>query len=108
MINISHSWNRSLKPLVWGLVLSAIMILATYWVYTVGDSTAVCITIIFMGMIQALIQLFTFMHLGLEGRPHQGLMLFLFMILIMILIVGGSVWIMKNLGYNVMPDMKMP
>jgi cytochrome o ubiquinol oxidase operon protein cyoD len=55
-----------------------------------------------LAIVQAIIQLNYFLHLGSEAKPRLRLMTFLFMFLILIIIVGGSIWIMHNLNYNMM------
>ena len=45
-----------------------------------------------------------YLHLGLESKPRWNLMMFLFMVLLIFVLVGGSMWIMYNLNYNVMPS----
>lgn len=49
------------------------------------------------------IQLFFFLHLGQESKPYWNSQLFLFMLTILVILVIGSLWIMHNLSYNVMP-----
>jgi len=53
-----------------------------------------------LGFLQVLVQLLFFLHLGRESRPRWNLMVFLFMALVVIIIAGGSIWIMQNLNYR--------
>lgn len=52
------------------------------------------------GFVQALIQLLLFLHLGKEPKPRWNFHVFLFMLTVAIIIIGGSLWIMNNLVYN--------
>jgi cytochrome o ubiquinol oxidase operon protein cyoD len=97
-----NTW--SYKPLIWGLILSLILTLAAYLLAIEGKTTLIG-AILGLGFIQALIQLVCFLHVGIESKPHWNLFLFLFMAFIAFIIVGGSIWIMSNLDYNVMPAM---
>lgn len=110
MMDTLHGWNRSLKPLSLGLVASIILILASYRIvsHTHLTSTLAVYKVFFLGILQAFIQLVFFMNLGLEKKPHWQLILFLFTFLVIVIIVGGSIWIMNNLNYNMMPDMGHP
>lgn len=56
--------------------------------------------LIVLAIVQLLVQLFFFLHLGKEPKPRLNLMAFLFMVLVVGIIVIGSLWIMKNLDYN--------
>ena len=95
MLDSTHEWNRSLKPLIWGLIFSAVILVATYFV---ANSAAVIV----FGCAQALIQLYLFMNIGAEAKPRYSLLLFIFLVFVMLILVLGTIWIMYNLNYNVM------
>ena len=108
MIDAHHGWNVSFKPLILGFVLSFILVLAAYRIvmhYHLACET-LTLTLIGLAILQALIQLAFFLHLGLESKPRWNLMMFFFTALLVVILIGGSLWIMKNLRYNVM-DGKM-
>ena len=62
--------------------------------------------IIAFGILQIGVQLFLFFHLHTERKPHWNLIVFLFMLLVMVILVVGSLWIMANLDYRMMPVMR--
>lgn len=105
MIDSHHGWNTSVKPVVTGFVLSILCTVAAYlivaeniyrpWIYLVMVAG--------LGFIQTIIQMLFFFHLGVEQKPRWNLVMFLFMVLVVVIIVGGSIWIMNNLNYNMMP-----
>lgn len=108
MIDVSHKWNITITPLVIGFFLSFILTLVAFLVpagqflsYQAG-----AITLMVVATLQALGQMVFFLHLGIESRPRWKLMMFLFMVFIMLVIVCGSLWIMKNLEYNLMLPME--
>lgn len=108
MIDPHHGWNASLKPQFIGFVLSFVLLIAAYRIVThhhLSDGFLYA-TIYGVAIIQALIQLVFFMHLGLESKPHWNSITFLFTLLVIILIIGGSLWIMNNINYNLMPPME--
>lgn len=53
-----------------------------------------------LAVIQLMVQLFFFLHLGHESKPRWNLIVFLFMLLVLGIVVFGSLWIMENLNYN--------
>ena len=104
MLNQDHSWNTSFKPLIIGFVLSLIF---TGSLFLIGQpcllkGLPLLIGILGLSCMGACVQLFLFLHLGLENKPHWNLITFLFMLLILVVIVLGSLWIMYNLNYNMM------
>ena len=60
--------------------------------------------IVLLAATQVLVQLIFFLHLGNEPRPRWKLVVFLFMLVVLGILVGGSLWIMQNLDYNMMPS----
>lgn len=103
MIDQRHGWNISFKPPLLGFVFSLLLTVAAYQLATQYEVTSTIAFVIFgLCVVQGLLQLIFFMFLGLSTKPHWNLITFLFMVLIVIIIVGGSIWIMNNLNYNMM------
>ncbi len=53
-----------------------------------------------LAIIQLVIQLVFFFHLGREPKPKLNTVSFLFMLMVVGIIGLGSLWIMYNLNYN--------
>lgn len=51
---------------------------------------------------QAVAQLYLFLHLGEEKKPYWKNFSFLFTILTVCIIVGGSVWVVSRMNYHMM------
>ena len=49
---------------------------------------------------QLFVQLVFFLHLNRENKPRLNSLIMLFASLVVVIIVGGSVWIMNNLNYH--------
>ncbi|KAG6558942.1 Cytochrome bo(3) ubiquinol oxidase subunit 4 [Candidatus Rhabdochlamydia oedothoracis] len=95
------------KSYLTGFFLSILLTLAAYFLVVehVFSSRVLISIIIGLGIVQMFIQLLFFLHLGQEPKPYWNSQLFLFMITILVILVIGSLWIMENLRYNVMPNM---
>lgn len=108
MIDTNHNWNVSFKPIILGFIFSLILIAASYRIVTHYHlSQAVMVeAVVTLGVVTALLQLIFFLHLGLESKPHWNTIMFCFMALLMVILILGSMWIMSNLSYNVMPSME--
>ena len=107
MIDARHGWNRSLKPVFLGFVVSVILLVSAYLIVKHHHLEGISLILMLFGIAfsQAIIQLVFFLHLGLEEKPHWNMMTFLFTVLIIIIVIGGSLWIMHNLRYDLMPRM---
>lgn len=64
-------------------------------------------TVAALALVQAVIQLKYFLHLGQEGKPYWETFIFMFMVLILLIVVLGSLWIMYDLNQRTM-NMTMP
>lgn len=103
----SNTHSGSMKSYVIGFVLSIVLTLAAYVavVAELFDKSTVVTFIIVLAIAQLLVQLLFFLHLGRESKPRLNLTAFLFMLLVVVILVFGSLWIMNNLDYNMMsPD----
>ena len=103
MIDAHHGWNFSYKPLFIGFILSLILVIGAYRiaVYHHLLSWTLVAMVVGLGVFQSFLQLIFFMHLGLESKPRWNLLAFLYTIFVAL--VGGTLWIMYNLDYNLMP-----
>jgi len=106
MIDRKHGWNISFKPPILGFVFSLLLIVAMYRLATLHHLTGelLNLTIFGSGLFIALIQFVFFIYLGMESKPHWNTISFLFMVLVVVIVIGGSLWIMNNLNYQVMPS----
>ena len=93
-----------------GFGASLLLTLVAFWlvIQHVQDSAALPADvlvprIIGLAVIQLIVQLYFFLHLGNESKPRWNFIVFLFMILVLVIVVLGSIWIMDNLNYNMMP-----
>ena len=100
--------HGTFKSYIFGFIVSIVLTLASYIIVVdqIITSWILISAIISLGIVQALVQLLYFLHLGQESRPRWNLLVFLFMALVLVVIVFGSLWIMSNLNYRVMPSME--
>lgn len=104
MIDSSHKWNTAIGPLIWGFVLTLALTFLAYFL-VVSEKVAgyaLDFSTVGLGALMAIIQFIFYLHLCLEQKPRWSLMIFGFFVLVTIIIIGGSLWIMANLNYNVM------
>lgn len=94
-----------------GFVLSVLATLAAYIPVHLHSSSAHSVFsheilipfLICLAVVQLLIQLKFFLHLGSESSPRWNLIFFVSAASIILLVVIGSLWIMHHLNYNMMP-----
>ena len=86
-----------------GFVLSLLLTFAAYLYVVLGANGAWLLPLLgVLALTQMVVQLIFFLHLGDEVGPRYKLWSFVFMLIILATVVGGSLWIMVNLNYNMM------
>lgn len=92
------------KSCVYGFIISVILTLISYWLVKVRvfSPSNLYIAIAILAFIQLLTQLIFFLHITAEKKPRLNLISFAFTITITAILVGGSLWVMYNLNYNMM------
>jgi len=89
--------KTTLKNYVIGFTLSAYLLVVNH---AVSGKWALAIVVGALALIQFVVQITLFLHLGQEAKPKFKLLVFSFMLLVVIILVGGSIWIMYNLNYR--------
>lgn len=94
----------TLKHYTIGFVASLLLTLGAYFLVVghYASGTTLLLALGVLAIVQMIVQLNYFLHLGAEARPRYRLASFLFMALILVIIVVGSIWVMSHLDYNMM------
>tara|TARA_R110000772_G_scaffold184732_1_gene295770 strand:+ start:207 stop:482 length:276 start_codon:yes stop_codon:yes gene_type:complete len=89
---------------VTGLVLSLILTIIPFAVVMSGalSTLATVIVVVVTAVLQILVQLVMFMHMNTKADEGWNVMSFVFTLTILVLVVGGSLWIMQHLHLNMM------
>jgi cytochrome o ubiquinol oxidase operon protein cyoD len=104
----SEKWSISPKACAKGFLFSLLLVFASYLVVAKELLTgyALTLTVAGLGLLQAWVVLFFFIKLLKEKKPHWNNMIFIFMVMVIVLVVFGSLWIMYHLNYNLMQPVK--
>jgi cytochrome o ubiquinol oxidase operon protein cyoD len=98
--------QATLSSYVIGYIISVYLTVTAYLlVRNHMNSHAILLSLIIgLALVQFIVQLLFFLHLGRETKPRWKLLVFSFMIVIVCIIVFGSLWIMDNLNYRMTPS----
>lgn len=107
--NQHNKEHGTTKSYVIGYILSLIFTVIPYYliVNKVITGTNLWITILAFAFIQMIIQIIFFLHLGRGPKPRWNLYFFIGTVVLVAVVVGGSVFIMNNLHYNMSPTDKI-
>jgi len=92
---------KSLNAYILGFVLSIGFTLVAFWTVGAGFGAGMGVGIlVVLAVLQLLVQLILFLHLGREPKPRWNLIAFFFALFVVVVIVGGSLWIMNNVNHE--------
>jgi len=94
--------SASLGSYLLGFALSIVMT-AVPFALAIGqrlERTALVISVVVFAVAQIFVQLFFFLHLNSSGKWNRAALAYT--ALLVFILVGGSVWIMYHLNYNMM------
>jgi cytochrome o ubiquinol oxidase operon protein cyoD len=98
--------HGTLGTYIYGFAASVALTITAYLVVTqrlFSTANGLIAAVIGLALLQFLIQLLFFLHLGQEAKPRWKLFVFIFMIGVVCILVFGSLWIMSNLNYRMTP-----
>ena len=98
-----HETSRgSFSSYVTGYLFSVVCTLAAYLLVVRYSLSKWLLVYVLAGLaiIQFLVQMKLFLHLGNEAKPRLKLLVFGFMALVVMILVFGSLWIMYSLNYR--------
>jgi len=92
----------TIKSYVYGFIGS---LLLTFGAYSVGVRHSLSRwwligVLVGLALVQFILQLVSFLHLGKDKRRRWDWLVFIFMVGTVLIIVLGSLWIMSNLNYH--------
>ena len=103
-IDSTGASRGSLQSYLTGFVLSLILTAIPFALVMSGtwSSSAILAGIFSAGIVQILVHLHYFLHLDTSSAAGWNMLAIIFTLLIMVLFVGGSIWIMNDLHYRMM------
>lgn len=98
--------HGSVGSYVIGFVLSLVFTFIPYYmvVNQVVTGTTLLLSILSFAVLQLLVQVVFFLHLGRGPKPNWNLYFFISTVGIILIVVGGSIFIINNLVYNMLPS----
>lgn len=99
---------KTLYSYILGFVLSVVLTLIAFGVveqhlitqHVVPPHKIIVPILVTLALIQLLVQLVCFLHLGKKENSGWNIMTFVFALFIVVTFVGGSLWIMNHLNHS--------
>lgn len=100
-LNSSGASKGGLKSYVTGFTLSIILTVIAFGLVLSGASRVATLAgILSAAVVQVFVWLHFFLHMDRSSEAHWNMLAVLFTVAILVLFVGGSLWIMHNLDYR--------
>lgn len=106
---LQKEWHGTFKSYLKGFLISLFLTTVSFFI-TIQQSFPkfeLIIILMTLAFIQVITQLKYFLHVSEEERPKYGFIALYFTLIILLVIVIGSLWIMNDLDYRMMPNMHM-
>ena len=100
--DLSEATASTTTSYLFGFVSSLILTISAYLLVTSNllHGWAQILVLAILATTQLVVQLVCFLHLGRRSKSRWNLIIFLFMAVVVVVVVFGSLWIMYNLDYR--------
>lgn len=91
-----------------GFALSAVLTFIPFWLVMTGAVASVPVTafiVVALAVMQILVHTVCFLHLNSRAEGGWTLLAYIFTGVLVLITIGGSLWIMYHLNTNMMPGM---
>ncbi|MDO1527621.1 cytochrome o ubiquinol oxidase subunit IV [Fulvimonas sp. R45] len=98
--------HGTLRGYLTGFVLAAILTIIPFWLVMghVLDNRWLTISIVLaLAVVQILVHIIYFLHLDAHSEGGWNLMAFIFTVVLVVIVLGASIWVMYNENANMMP-----
>jgi len=101
-----HAERGTLRTYVTGFILSIAFTLIAYFavVQHAFSGNVLIGALLVLAIIQFVVQLFYFLHIGRETKPRWKLLMLFMMLVFVLIVVLGSIWVMYSLNYRMSPE----
>ncbi len=91
----------TLKKYTIGFAFSAVFTLVAFGVVSFQPLPIgfLAVALVCLAVAQLLVQLFFFLHVGRKGDSSWSLVALLFAVVVAVIIIGGTLWIMRNVEH---------
>ena len=102
----AQAGHGSLRSYLTGFVLAAILTIIAFWLVMARpiDSTTLTIIIVLgLAAVQIVVHMIFFLHLNTRSEQGWNMLAFIFTIVLVVIVLGASIWVMYNENANMMP-----
>lgn len=101
-----HEHQGSLRGYLTGFVLAATLTIIPFWLvmgHVIGNRPLLIFVILLLAVVQIFVHIVYFLHLDTRSEAGWNMMAFIFTAVLVIIVLGASIWVMYNENVNMMP-----
>lgn len=98
----------TLRVYLSGFAVAAVLTAIPFWLvmsHAISNAAVATAVVVALAIAQVLVHTFAFLHLNVRAQGGWNLIAYVFTAVILLIIIGGSLWIMHHLNLNMMPGM---
>ena len=102
----THAHHGSLRSYLTGFVLAAILTIIPFWLvmgHVIPSTLATVLIVLGLAAVQIVVHMIFFLHLDTRSENGWNMLAFIFTIVLVVIVLGASVWVMYNENANMMP-----
>lgn len=106
--DVQDAPHFALKTYLAGFALAALLTAIPFWLvmdHVIGSVPVAMAVIVGLAVAQILVHTFAFLHVNARAQGGWTLVAYAFTAVLVVIIIGGSLWIMDHLSLNMMPGM---
>ena len=101
-----HVNHGSLRGYLTGFVLAAVLTIIPFWLvmgHVIPSPLTTTLIVLGLAAAQIVVHVIYFLHLDTKSEKGWNLLAFIFTIVLVVIVLGASVWVMYNENANMMP-----
>lgn len=101
-----HEHHGSLRGYLTGFVLAAILTVIPFWLvmdHVIASKPLLILAILALAVVQIFVHIVFFLHLDTRSESGWNMMTFIFTAVLVIIVLGASIWVMYAENANMMP-----
>ena len=104
--DVAHAAHGSRRGYLTGFALAAILTIIPFWLvlgHVFASTQLTVILVLGLAAVQMVVHVVYFLHLDTRSENGWNMLAFIFTIVLVVIVLGASVWVMFNENANMMP-----
>jgi cytochrome o ubiquinol oxidase operon protein cyoD len=105
---VMQAHEGSLRSYLTGFALAAILTIIPFWMvmgHVIENRFATIVIVLVLAVVQIFVHIIYFLHLDTRSEGGWNMLAFIFSAVLVVIVLGASVWVLYNENMNMMPGM---